>query len=157
LDLVRNDLRLVSATAKPSATATFGFTVTAPFCNRLGALHGGAAALIFDICTSCTLAPIAYPGFWAAAGVSRTLNVTYLRPAPRGTKCLIECEVVHAGKRLCERLGLASAVWLRIWWLTFLVVLGMVRGIMKREEDGAVLCTAEHGKASIDPLQNSKL
>ena len=40
----------------------------------------------------------------------------------------IECEVVHAGKRLCSLVG-----------------------VMKRESDGAVLCTCEHGKVSIDP------
>ncbi|KAI9857363.1 MAG: hypothetical protein M1813_008265 [Trichoglossum hirsutum] len=102
LDLVKNRLHLVSATAEPAAAATYAFTVTEPFCNRLGALHGGAAALIFDICTSTTIAVSTPRGFWTVPSVSRTLNVTYLRPAPRGTECLIECEMVHSGKRLCE-------------------------------------------------------
>lgn len=40
----------------------------------------------------------------------------------------MECEVVHAGKRLCA-----------------------LKGTMKRAKDGAVLATCEHGKASIEP------
>jgi acyl-coenzyme A thioesterase 13 len=60
--------------------------------------------------------------------VTRTLNVTFLRPAPEGTKVLIESEVVHAGKRLCA-----------------------LRGVMKREDNGAVIAVCEHGKATIDP------
>lgn len=62
------------------------------------------------------------------AGVTRTLNVTYLRPVPLGETVLVECEVVHAGKRLCA-----------------------LKGVMKRESDGAILTSCEHGKVSIDP------
>lgn len=39
-------------------------------------------------------------GFWKYAGVSRTLNVTYLKGVPVGEVCTIECEVVSIGKRL---------------------------------------------------------
>lgn len=60
--------------------------------------------------------------------MSRTLNVTYIRPVPLGEKVLIESEVVHAGKRLCSLMG-----------------------TIKRASDGAVLATCEHGKVSIDP------
>lgn len=107
----------------PSITALISHS-----CNRLNNLHGGCTSTIFDVCTTTALAPIAKPGFWAFAGVSRTLNVTYLRPAPEGTKLIIESEVVHAGKRLCA-----------------------LKGVMKRESDGAVIAICEHGKASIDP------
>jgi len=72
--------------------------------------------------------PIARPGFWLFAGVTRTLNVTYLRPVPQGEEILIECEVVHAGKRLCT-----------------------LKGTMRRKRDGAVLALCEHGKVSIEP------
>jgi acyl-coenzyme A thioesterase 13 len=41
---------------------------------------------------------------------------------------IIECEVVHAGKRLCS-----------------------LKGEMKRKKDGAIMATCEHGKVSIDP------
>jgi len=66
---------------------------------------------------------------WEFAGVSRTLNVTYIRPVPAGVKVLIDCEVVHAGKRLCS-----------------------LKGVMKRESDNAVMSICEHGKVSIDPV-----
>jgi len=65
---------------------------------------------------------------WAFSGVSRTLTVTYIRPVPEGERVLVESEVVHAGKRLCS-----------------------IKGVMKRERDGAVMATCEHGKVSIDP------
>ena len=65
---------------------------------------------------------------WAYAGVTRTLNVTYLRPIAVGEEILIESTVVHAGKRLTT-----------------------IHGVMKRKSDGAVMTTCEHGKVSIDP------
>lgn len=46
---------------------------------------------------------------------------------PLGEKVMIECEVVHAGKRLAT-------------------LVGTMRG-----EGGKVLATCEHGKVSIDP------
>lgn len=46
------------------------------------------------------LFPVARPDFWTFAGVSRTLNVTYLRPIPVGETVIIECEVIAIGKRM---------------------------------------------------------
>lgn len=54
--------------------------------------------------------------------------MTFLRPIPEGETVLVESEVVHAGKRLCS-----------------------LTGVMRRERDGAVMATCEHGKVSIDP------
>ncbi|KAH8804995.1 putative acyl-coenzyme A thioesterase 13, partial [Xylogone sp. PMI_703] len=132
--LFSQDIKLLSASATPHGSATFSYTVQEDHVNRLGNLHGGCTATIFDFLTTCALAPIAREGFWAYAGVSRTLNVTYLRPVPLGEEVVIECEVVHAGKRLCA-----------------------LKGVMKRKRDGAVLAICEHGKASIDPEVSSKM
>lgn len=63
-------------------------------------LHGGAAAMIVDMCTTAAQAPVARPGYWVFGGVSRTLSVTYLRPMPKGTEILIACEVMQVGKAL---------------------------------------------------------
>ena len=63
-------------------------------------LHGGCTATIFDFCTTTALFPMSKPGFWEYAGVSRTLNVTYLKGVPVGEVCMVECEVVAIGKRL---------------------------------------------------------
>lgn len=37
--------------------------------------------------------------FWELAGVSRTLSVTYLRPAPLDSKIFFHCKAVALGKR----------------------------------------------------------
>jgi acyl-coenzyme A thioesterase 13 len=94
------DLRFVSATAKPSATAIFELTIVPSQCNRMNNLHGGAAALIIDMCTTMTVAPISRADFWLFGGVSRLLSVTFLRPVGVGTVVVIECEVIQIGKQL---------------------------------------------------------
>lgn len=63
---------------------------------------------------------------WLNGGVSRSISTTYLRPAPEGTKLLMECEIVQMGRTTA-----------------------MLRGILKRESDGAVISTCEHDKAAI--------
>ncbi|KAF4631876.1 hypothetical protein G7Y89_g6253 [Cudoniella acicularis] len=97
--LIHNDLRLVSASSNPGRTV-FSYTVKPSHCNRLGNLHGGCAATLFDICTTTALAPIAKEGFWAYAGVTRTLAVTYIRPVPAGDTVLIESEIPGSGMTL---------------------------------------------------------
>jgi len=74
-----------------------------------------------------TVTPVAREGFWDTGHVSRTLNCTYLRPAPMNSECTVESEVVHLGKQL-----------------------GMVRGVIRRKSDGAICYTCEHGKARVD-------
>jgi acyl-coenzyme A thioesterase PaaI-like protein len=56
------------------------------------------------------------------------LSVTYLKPVPEGEVCLVESEVVSAGKRM-----------------------SVIKGTLKRESDGEVLAVCEHGKVNIDP------
>lgn len=58
--------------------------------------------------------------------MSRTLNCTYLRPAPAGSEVLIESETVHMGKRLCH-----------------------LKGVMRMKDTGKILYTCEHGKAGV--------
>ncbi|KAH6631610.1 HotDog domain-containing protein [Chaetomium tenue] len=112
----------------PHPSVTFSFIVQPQHCNRLNNLHGGCTASLFDFCTSTVLAVIARPGFWSYLGVTRTLNTTYLRPAPAGCEVRIECEIVQVGQRLCS-----------------------LRGTMRRADNGAVVATCEHGKVNTDP------
>lgn len=121
-------------TEDPLVTATFRYTVPEAHCNRMGNLHGGAAATIFDYATTMPLVLVSRPGFWRQLGVSRNLSVTYVRPAPCGTTVLIECQVVAVGARLCA-----------------------LRGVMRREDNGQVISTCEHGKVNTDPPVKAKV
>ncbi|KAI0398752.1 Thioesterase/thiol ester dehydrase-isomerase [Xylaria palmicola] len=115
----------------PHPRATFRLTVQPGHANGLGTLHGGCTSTIFDVCTTFPLQMISRPGFWQYGGVSRTLNVTYLRPVPVGTTVDIECEILHAGQKLCS-----------------------LRGIMRQATDdgtkGPVMAICEHGKVNTD-------
>lgn len=67
-------------------------------------------------------------------GVSRALNVTYLRPAPEGEKVLIVCDVVAAGRQMAS-----------------------TKASMVRERDGVVLSTCLHEKVNTDAMLKGKL
>ncbi|KAK1779091.1 HotDog domain-containing protein [Copromyces sp. CBS 386.78] len=128
-------LKLLSSDPSlPHPKAFFRYIVQPQHCNRLGNLHGGCTATLFDYCTTMPLALVSKPGFWSYLGVSRTLNTTYLRPIPVGTEIFIECEVVAIGKRLAT-----------------------LSGKMRRAVDGALLATCEHGKFNTDPEAGGKL
>jgi acyl-coenzyme A thioesterase 13 len=128
---VHPHIKLESAAVHPTnrdvGYATFSMTVPKSLCNAGSNLHGGAVALIFDILTSVTVGTVAREGFWDTGHVSRTLNCSYVRPAPVGTELLIETEVVSLGKSLA-----------------------MLRGTMRRKEDGKVCYICEHHKVKVD-------
>lgn len=95
-------------------------------------LHGGAAATVFDLLTSITIAPLAKEGRFAYAGVSRTLNCTYLQAVPLGMKVLVSCEVIAVSGRLAHIRG-----WMR-------------ECDDKGNEKGEILVVCEHGKVNTD-------
>ncbi|KAH8889665.1 hypothetical protein GQ53DRAFT_689479 [Thozetella sp. PMI_491] len=119
---------VAASSAQPHPKLVFAYTVQAEHCNRLGNLHGGCAATLFDFLTTMVLTQVNSPGFWWFLGVSRTLNVTYLRPMPLDQTFHFECEIVHVGKRLAA-----------------------LKGTAKRPSDGAVMAICEHGKVNTDP------
>lgn len=88
---------MTSATRRHSPTHTkvsFRFPVQSEYLNPSGTLHGAAQCLFFDVCTTFCLGPIARaPDFWTTFGVTRSLNVNYLRPAKEGEVLVLECEV----------------------------------------------------------------
>ncbi|KAH8807493.1 HotDog domain-containing protein [Xylogone sp. PMI_703] len=132
--LMRNALKLVNATGEPKVTVTFRMTVTPEFCSRMGNMHGGAISLVFDMCTTMCAAPVSRKDFWWFGGVSRTLNVTFLRPIKKGTEIEIFCELLHIGARLAA-----------------------IRGEIRDASDGRLLAVAEHNKASIAFEEKGKL
>ena len=111
-----------------TARATFRFPVQHEYLNPAQGLQGGFQAAFFDVATTWTLDPIRKPGFWYLLGTTRSLNVTFLRPAQEGEVLLMECEIVHAGKRLC-----------------------LIKGVLLRERDRAIISTCEHNKYNNDP------
>ncbi|KAK5998637.1 Acyl-coenzyme A thioesterase 13 [Cladobotryum mycophilum] len=127
-------IKLESAnSAQPHPKVVFSYTCKSEHCNRLQNLHGGAAATLFDFCTSMAIVLVSRPGFWQYVGVSRTLNVTYLRPVPIDAETLIECEILQIGKKICA-----------------------LKGVLRRKSDGQLLAVCEHNKVNIDP-EESKL
>lgn len=88
--------------ASETGTVDFEMLMDEHYTNLNGVMHGGAAALIFDMCTTSALGPLARPGFWEyipdfsflhchrlilcsfLGGVTRTLNISYLRAIPIG-------------------------------------------------------------------------
>ena len=78
---------------KDHGRVVFEFTNPAHWENYSGNLHGGAHATLHDIVTSFALVPVSRMDFWLDSGVTRTLNCTYLRPAPGNEPLIIEAEV----------------------------------------------------------------
>jgi acyl-coenzyme A thioesterase 13 len=105
----------------------FSYTLPPYYSNPLGNLHGAAHALIYDNCTTLALVAIAKPGFWMLGGVSRVLDVKYVRGVKVGEEVTVECEVVHVGRRQAA-----------------------IRGVL-RDKRGRVCSTCEHDKTNIDP------
>lgn len=115
-----------------TSLVTFTYTPPTYYSNPLGNLHGAAHALIYDNCTTLSLAAVASPGFWMLGGVSRVLDVKYVRACKVGEEVQVECEVVHVGRRQAA-----------------------IRGVV-RDGRGRVCSTCEHDKTNIDPEVEGK-
>ncbi|KAM3079064.1 hypothetical protein ACMFMF_003993 [Clarireedia jacksonii] len=100
------------------------FTITEQYANLNGVMHGGAAGVIFDMCTTIALGPVAKPGF--LGGVTRTLNISYLKAVPIGTTVRLYSEVMQYGKTMA-----------------------MIRGSMTSQDGSIIYCTCEHHKVSV--------
>jgi len=122
------DVRFESASLGPPTRVSYLFTVRPEHCNKNGVLHGGCATTLIDVLTTSILFGIRRPDFWILPGVSRSLNITFLRPVPVGKEARITCELIHAGRRLA-----------------------MIRAEIQRTDTGEVCVTGEHDKANIDP------
>lgn len=97
-------------------------------------MHGGAAGVIFDMATTSALCPLATPGNWEfLGGVTRTLNISYLRAVPIGTTVLISANVVQAGKTMA-----------------------MIQGKMTSLDRKRVFCTVEHHKVNVPVRQQHR-
>ncbi|KAL4996968.1 HotDog domain-containing protein [Aspergillus recurvatus] len=131
IDTPSLNLTFYSASLNPQPSIAFELTIAPKHCNYLGNLHGGCAATLFDVLSSMILLGVSKPGFFELGGVSRHLNVTYLRPVPVGTKVRLVSNVVNMGKRLAL----------------------MRSEILRVHEDGReeVCAVSDHEKANTDP------
>jgi acyl-coenzyme A thioesterase 13 len=68
--------------------------------NFHNSIHGGCTATVIDILSSMLVIGASQPGMFQVGGVSRNLNVTYLRPMRVGSEVRVICELVQMGKRL---------------------------------------------------------
>ncbi|KAL2831907.1 HotDog domain-containing protein [Aspergillus pseudoustus] len=120
------NLTFESATLNPPQVS-YLLTVAPKHCNMLGNLHGGCAATLFDVLSSMILIGVSKPGLFSYGGVSRHLDVTYIRPVPAGKTVRLTSRVVHVGKRLA-----------------------LIRSEIVRVEDGGVCMVSDHEKANTD-------
>ncbi|KAL4778345.1 HotDog domain-containing protein, partial [Aspergillus varians] len=127
IDVPALQLTFDSASPLPAAEISFLLTIAPKHCNYLGNLHGGCAATLFDTLSSMILLGVSKPGFFQRGGVSRHLDVTYLRPVPAGTKVRLVSKVVNIGKRLA-----------------------LLRSEIVRVDNGEVCMVSDHDKANTD-------
>ncbi|OAL67340.1 hypothetical protein A7C99_1204 [Trichophyton rubrum] len=97
------DIRLIDA--EPSGGATWEMDVTEYWSNLNGVMHGGACAVVF--------------------GVSRSLNLSYLKGIPTGTTIRIKCTTLQHGRTMA-----------------------MLRGVIESVDGKIVYATAEHHKVA---------
>jgi acyl-coenzyme A thioesterase 13 len=57
-----DNLKIIDAT--DAGTVDFELTIDERYANLNGVMHGGAAGVIFDMCTTTALGPLARKGFW---------------------------------------------------------------------------------------------
>ncbi|USP75905.1 uncharacterized protein yc1106_03179 [Curvularia clavata] len=125
---VMNSLELVDATI--DGTVTYEMFIKPSFSNLNNVMHGGAAGVIFDMSTTSALCPLARPGFWEfLGGVTRSLNISYLKAVPIGVKVRLNSKVVSVGKQMA-----------------------MIRGDMTSLDGRTTYCTVEHHKVNV-PVQ----
>lgn len=129
---VMDKLELI--TAGPEGSVEYELQISPGFSNLNDVMHGGAAGVIFDMATTTALCPVAKPGYWEfMGGVTRSLNISYLKAVPINTKVRINSNVVSVGKQMA-----------------------MIRGVMTSLDGKITYCTVEHHKVNAPVLPQSR-
>ncbi|KAI9815670.1 MAG: hypothetical protein M1827_002066 [Pycnora praestabilis] len=129
---VMRDCKILEAGAEGSVV--FELEITEDYSNLNDVMHGGAAGVIFDMCTTTALGPLAKPGYWYfLGGVTRTLNISYLKAIPIGTTVHIRSHVVQHGRTMA-----------------------LIRGAMTSTDGKTTYATVEHHKVNI-PVKEEHL
>jgi acyl-coenzyme A thioesterase 13 len=81
------------------------------------------------MCTMSALAPLAGPKFWVfLGGLTRGMNLTYIRDCPVDTEVIIDSTVIQAGRTMA-----------------------LIRGEIKSPDGKIVYVTVDHNKANVGP------
>ncbi|KKZ61975.1 hypothetical protein EMCG_03532 [[Emmonsia] crescens] len=119
------DLRLVEAI--PSGGAVWELNITEFWANLNGVMHGGAYGVIFDMCTAISMCPLSREGYWEfLAGVTRSLNISYLKAVPIGTTIYIRANVIQHGRTMA-----------------------LIAATMESQDGKVIYATAEHHKVHV--------
>ena len=128
-----NNLKLTDA--KPNGSVTYELFISPNFSNLNDVMHGGAAGVIFDMATTTALCPVAQPGYWEfMGGVTRSLNISYLKAVPIGITVRLESKVVSVGKQMA-----------------------FIQGSMTSLDGKIVYCTAEHHKVNTPVKEHHRI
>lgn len=76
-----------------SGRLVFRFPVVKEQLQAFGTYAGGAQAAAHDVCTAWTIAVISKPDYWSNFGATRTLNMSYFKPAKEGEFLRLETQV----------------------------------------------------------------
>ncbi|KAF2811097.1 uncharacterized protein BDZ99DRAFT_462376 [Mytilinidion resinicola] len=121
---VMRNMKLVDANG--AGFVAFELEITEPYSNLNDVMHGGAAGVIFDMATTSALCPLARPGYWEfMGGVTRTLNLSYLKAVPIGTTVRLESKVLQVGRQMA-----------------------MIQGKMTSLDGKVIYATVEHHKVN---------
>ncbi|KFY41771.1 hypothetical protein V494_02800 [Pseudogymnoascus sp. VKM F-4513 (FW-928)] len=98
-DQVMRDTKVIDG--HPDGRASFEFPTTPYYGNINGVLHGGAIAVIFDMLSTPALAPLSRPDYWDfLGGVTRSLNISYLRGVPINSVVRVNSTVKQVGRTM---------------------------------------------------------
>ncbi|KAI5818946.1 hypothetical protein BZA77DRAFT_378503, partial [Pyronema omphalodes] len=121
------DLTLIDA--RPYGRSVWKLKVPRYLCNLNLSLHGGGACVLLDMCTMSALAPLAGPKFWVfLGGLTRSMNLTYIRDCPVDTEVIIDSTVIQAGRTMA-----------------------LIRGEIKSLDGRVTYVTVDHGKVNVGP------
>ncbi|KAF2669063.1 thioesterase family protein-like protein [Microthyrium microscopicum] len=114
--------------AGPEGTVLFELLMDSKYSNLNDVMHGGAFGVVFDMLTTTALGPLAKPDFYFfMGGVTRTLNISYLRAIPIGTTIRVRSWVVSAGRTMA-----------------------LIRSEMTSVDGKLVYATCEHHKVNVE-------
>jgi len=127
LELMRN-IRLIDAW--PEGKVEWELYITPFYANLNGVMHGGAAGVIFDMGTTTALCPVQKKGYWDfLGGVTRALNISYLKPIPLNTTVRLQSVVVQHGRTMA-----------------------LIRGTMESVDGKTIYAVCDHHKVNVPTL-----